>query len=170
MTWDWINQAPTDNSNVSFTLSSSLAENLVTSDTSTATVALGHNIFGTDHGPDVINTNTVSNDYPWSASGCDNPALPLNNVPTFEMGSLGDLTASTAIATGAFVPPPSPRPHAGKNTQSKEQEEMLVRLREANMGFEQIAKEMHAKLGVTISPNALVKRYGKIVDSFLGVG
>ena len=44
---------------------------------------------------------------------------------------------------------------------------MLISLRQAGVGFEDIAEEMYAKLGVKISPNVLVKRYQKTLDSFL---
>ena len=91
-----------------------------------------------------------------------------------------DPTMDVAIFGPAFVPP-APHAHAhhvlphGKHTTQQQQqhrmklqeEQMLVRLRQAGMGFDAISDEIHSKLGVRISSNALVKRYQKAVDAFL---
>ena len=51
----------------------------------------------------------------------------------------------------------------------KEQEEILVQRRAEGVGFNEIAEEIRQKTGVEVTRNALVKRYQKILDSYLVV-
>ncbi|KAK0750486.1 hypothetical protein B0T18DRAFT_389891 [Schizothecium vesticola] len=54
-----------------------------------------------------------------------------------------------------------------KQTVEREQEEILVRRRAEGIGFNHIADEISLKTGVKVTRNALVKRYQKILDSYL---
>jgi len=56
-----------------------------------------------------------------------------------------------------------------KQTVEREQEEILVRRRAEGIGFNHIADEISLKTGVKVTRNALVKRYQKILDSYLVV-
>ncbi|KAK0724169.1 hypothetical protein B0H67DRAFT_640734 [Lasiosphaeris hirsuta] len=44
---------------------------------------------------------------------------------------------------------------------------MLMELRRSGLGFSEISSEMRLRFGINISPNALVKRAGKLKDQYL---
>jgi len=80
-------------------------------------------------------------------------------------------TASDNIPAQAYLPPVLFAPCGGfsKKTVEKEQEEILVQRRAEGVGFNEIAEEIRQKTGVEVTRNALVKRYQKILDSYLVV-
>ncbi|KAK5655920.1 hypothetical protein OQA88_5055 [Cercophora sp. LCS_1] len=93
-------------------------------------------------------------------------------VPGFVDTSQGGFFGNTIIDNipeAAYVPPVAPwvSSRIAKDNASKAQEKLLVTLRQAGVGFEDIALEMKAKFGVDVSANALVKRYQKTLDAYL---
>jgi hypothetical protein len=70
-----------------------------------------------------------------------------------------------------FMPslPLAPHPKLPKEGWTQAQQEMLIRGRQAGRGFVDIAEDMRLQFGVEITPNALVKRFGKIQETHLGV-
>ncbi|KAK0655075.1 hypothetical protein B0T16DRAFT_450817 [Cercophora newfieldiana] len=69
-----------------------------------------------------------------------------------------------------FMPalPLAPHPRLPKEGWTQAQQDMLIKGRQAGQGFTEISNEMRVKLGVEISPNALVKRFQKIQETHLG--
>ncbi|KAK0634046.1 hypothetical protein B0T14DRAFT_508285 [Immersiella caudata] len=69
-----------------------------------------------------------------------------------------------------FMPalPLTPHPKLPKEGWTQAQQEMLIKSRQSGRGFADIAEDMRVQFGVEITPNALVKRFGKIQETHLG--
>jgi len=75
------------------------------------------------------------------------------------------------LAPANFMPsvPVTPNRKLPREGWTQEQQNMLIKARQAGLGFTEISAKMRVKHGVEISPNALVKRFQKVQGHYLGV-